>query len=1204
MKRKFTLLAAALMLLSCLAVPLGMWGQITIDFEDNQIPSGWTNNNDMAVVANPITNTGTTNGSYCLSTNGKASNSLTSGFIENIVSISVDATRTSTNTTNEVYIDFCPNTSFGDSDTQTQSVTVNKNSWSTSTLTLSSTASGYVRIRRSGGNSTATKFIDNIVITVGSGNPTYTLEQYSTPADAHGTITFSPSASVEAGTEVTLMATPADGYDFVANSWVLYKETDEDIVVDQSITVANNKFQMPAYDLWVDATFTAKPTYDITCVSTMEEVASLFATPESAYEGQTVTLSYLAEPGYFVESIAITKTSDGTATGIIPTASGEIYTFTMPAYEVTATATIAEKVATFTNGVYSESLGTQASFNNMSAVSVEGENGWYFESDYSCATIEGAATGDVDWLISPKMAVNNGKLNLSFLTWHNDDDLLTLKWSTTSSVYGEWTDLEFDEVEDGNWYSVSNVEITTNASHVYVAFVYDNTDKETASEYSIKNFVARQYYNVTFDANNDNATGTMADLSCAVGVATALTANSFAVAGQAFTGWNTQANGGGTPYSDGANITITANTTLYAQWANAYTVSFTTNGIADGTKQVVQGQAIGVLPEATAAYIPAGYTFVGWYNGEDITNPTQTEPGFIEPTDVVDSDLNLKAVFAVVSGSSSTGTLTGDEIASNFANPAMAYSDSERSFVDGDFTWSARCNTNTNRHWIQLKDNDDVYIKIVAPGSIQNVEVTISNTQNESGGIDDITKHGAFDATGHIYLNTSNGGTHVGTTLGSAVDNNIATVVPTGDNSTLYLQVDKGARIWGITVISGSVTYSNYRTSYTQSCTLTIDGYGESGGWCLIASPVAVSPSTVAGMTVEDPSDSNYEFFDLYCFDQTGGNNGKEWKNYKQKAFNLVPGKGYLYAKKATNEHPTYSFTLAGTPYQGDGEIDLIYSEDNEDANMWGWNLVGNPFNVAADIYNDYLMMNEYGTQLIPGESYTVEAMQGVFVQATDEGEIALFEPQSKGRGKGSDNKIVLNVSHNLGSVIDRAIVRFGNSNTLPKLQLFKNSTKLYIPQNGKDYAIAPAEAQDEMPVNFRANENGQYTLTVNPEGVEMNYLHLIDNMTGADINLLQTPSYTFNATTTDYESRFRLVFAGASTSSATDESFAFYSNGNWIINNAGEATLQVIDITGRILSSETVNGSVSTTLNATPGVYMLRLINGENVKVQKIVVR
>ena len=153
------------------------WGQIIIDFENNALPSGWTNTNDMTVVSNPVANDA--NGSYCLSTNGKASNSLTSGYIENIVSIIIDATRTSNNTTNEVYIDFCPNTSFGSSDTQTQSVTVNKNSWTTTTLTLSSKASGYVRIRRSGGSSTATKFIDNIVITQDSGSSTPTSREFS-----------------------------------------------------------------------------------------------------------------------------------------------------------------------------------------------------------------------------------------------------------------------------------------------------------------------------------------------------------------------------------------------------------------------------------------------------------------------------------------------------------------------------------------------------------------------------------------------------------------------------------------------------------------------------------------------------------------------------------------------------------------------------------------------------------------------------------------------------------------------------------------------------------------------------------------------------------------------------------------------------------------------------------------------------------------
>ena len=123
----------------------------------------------------------------------------------------------------------------------------------------------------------------------------------------------------------------------------------------------------------------------------------------------------------------------------------------------------------------------------------------------------------------------------------------------------------------------------------------------------------------------------------------------------------------------------------------------------------------------------------------------------------------------------------------------------------------------------------------------------------------------------------------------------------------------------------------------------------------------------------------------------------------------------------------------------------------------------------------------------------------------------------------------------------------------LPKFQMNPNHTKVYIPQGGNDYAVASVSAgrdamhgvSTEIPVNFKASENGTYTLSVNIENVEFSYLHLIDNLTGADVDLLaakvpelvegptlhdgvstgSTTSYTFTAKTTDYESRFRLVF-------------------------------------------------------------------------------
>ena len=144
------------------------------------------------------------------------------------------------------------------------------------------------------------------------------------------------------------------------------------------------------------------------------------------------------------------------------------------------------------------------------------------------------------------------------------------------------------------------------------------------------------------------------------------------------------------------------------------------------------------------------------------------------------------------------------------------------------------------------------------------------------------------------------------------------------------------------------------------------------------------------------------------------------------------------------------------------------------------------------------------------------------------------------------------------------------------------------------------------MPVSFKASKNGTYTLSVNPENVEMGYLHLIDNMTGADVDLLANPSYSFEAHTNDYASRFRLVFSanGSSTGSEADETFAYNNGSEWVIANEGEAKLQVIDITGRILSSETINGSIRKVINDVPGVYVLRLINGNEVKTQRVLVK
>ncbi len=159
-----------MLLLCALIVGSGtMWAAdktIKVDFEGNAIPSGWTNSNDMTVVANPVSNTSLTNGSYCLSTNGKKSCSLTyNSEVKKVKTVSIQATKTSSNTVRNLYIDFCTDNTFADNKTQSLQCNISQNSWTLNTLTVTNgPKDGYVRVRWAG-NSGAIKFVDNIIIT-------------------------------------------------------------------------------------------------------------------------------------------------------------------------------------------------------------------------------------------------------------------------------------------------------------------------------------------------------------------------------------------------------------------------------------------------------------------------------------------------------------------------------------------------------------------------------------------------------------------------------------------------------------------------------------------------------------------------------------------------------------------------------------------------------------------------------------------------------------------------------------------------------------------------------------------------------------------------------------------------------------------------------------------------------------------------------
>lgn len=105
---------------------------------------------------------------------------------------------------------------------------------------------------------------------------------------------------------------------------------------------------------------------------------------------------------------------------------------------------------------------------------------------------------------------------------------------------------------------------------------------------------------------------------------------------------------------------------------------------------------------------------------------------------------------------------------------------------------------------------------------------------------------------------------------------------------------------------------------------------------------------------------------------------------------------------------------------------------------------------------------------------------------------------------------------------------------------------------------------------------------------------------------MLSTDEYQFEGRSSDYASRFRLVFHCTGVEEHYDnnytgsETFAFIHDGQLVIDGTG--TLQIIDMLGRVLVCRDAKSCVSTT-GMTPGVYVLRLINGSNTKTQKLII-
>lgn len=132
--------------------------------------------------------------------------------------------------------------------------------------------------------------------------------------------------------------------------------------------------------------------------------------------------------------------------------------------------------------------------------------------------------------------------------------------------------------------------------------------KLTAPAYTTK-------YTVAYNANGGS--GAPSSQQKTYGTALTLSTTKPTKTGNAFSKWNTKADGSGTSYAAGASYTANAAVTLHAQWVpNSYTISYNANGGSGTTAGQTKTYGTALTLRANG-FTKTGHSFVKWNTKAD-----------------------------------------------------------------------------------------------------------------------------------------------------------------------------------------------------------------------------------------------------------------------------------------------------------------------------------------------------------------------------------------------------------------------------------------------------------------------------------------------------------------------------------------------------------------------------------------------------------
>ena len=334
--------------------------------------------------------------------------------------------------------------------------------------------------------------------------------------------------------------------------------------------------------------------------------------------------------------------------------------------------------------------------------------------------------------------------------------------------------------------------------------------------------------------------------------------------------------------------------------------------------------------------------------------------------------------------------------------------------------------------------------------------------------------------------------------------------------------------------------------------------------------------------------------------------NGTTTRSAGGETFELVfqQGRGYLasYETETTarftgnlNHETSFDFSDA-----------LSYNADDDYAKF---HLLGNPFTFDMDITKATFTNMVNGVAIITSEGgydysqTTIPVGDGFFVQTTNENPSMYYNHNASVTRRGSESNNSLNITATGNAGKDNVVINFaGKSEGFNKLQNFNDAiATVYVAEDGKNYGIYNCDADvQEVELSFNANKMGNYTISIEPNG-KFETVTLVDRFTGVETNML-VEDYNFTAMSEENPNRFIVRMVNGQ--QTTDNSHFVYQSGEELILNI-QGDVQIVDVLGRVVySGEAMNDINRINVSSfNSGAYMVRVMNGNDVKVEKVVI-